>query len=133
MALVLTTIYMGTPGDLEQGAAAAVWILVGGAVYLMAILPGWPGSSRTARDHGGARIAGWAWQHGDRTTRSRPQGWPCCLPAHTTRCRRVTPVAAPGRRADALIDDAEKARQGLIALGTDESPAAMPCAGGLRR
>ena len=125
MALVLTTIYAGTPGDLEQGAAAAAWILVGGAVYLVAILPGWPLRSMLGLRATMAvayRGVGLAARRADHSISATGLAM---LPAGAY--HQVSGGDTRGRTrawADALIDDAEEARRGLIALGTDESPAA---------
>lgn len=125
MTLALTTIYAGTPGDLEQGAEAAAWVLVGGIVYLAAIAPDWP--LRTMQGLRGTmatayRAIGLAGQRADHSISATGLAMLPAAAHHLV--ERGDTRGATRQWAENLIDDAEKARRGLIALGTEETAAA---------
>lgn len=125
MALVLVTIYAGTPGDLDAGAISAVWVGAGGAVYVLTILPDWPlrtmqGLRTTiATAYRGIGLGAIRADHAISATGL------ALLPATANDLVAVGDTRGRTRVwADSLVGSAEMARRGLISLSTEQVPAA---------
>lgn len=125
MALVLTTLYAGSPGALDGGVIAAGWLALGGLCYLLVILPGW-----LLRRAEGVRIVLATAFRGVANAARRSD--------HTlsTTAIAVLPMVARDRVAAGelrgasqqwatdLADECDQARRGLIALSTEHRDAA---------
>ncbi|MFN8125980.1 MAG: FUSC family protein [Candidatus Nanopelagicales bacterium] len=120
IALVLVTMYSGSPGALDGGVIASGWLLLGGVAYLVVAVPGWllrrAEGLRTVLSTA-YRGVGYAAQGADHTVSTTAVAlMPMIAQARATDGE----VRGPSRSwAVGLADDCAQLRLALIALSTE--------------